>query len=677
MNWSFVSALITASIIGAWNVPLGAEAAVYGMAFGGCIVLCNSTAGAAVLQLFRIPQQARFYSLAFILGNVVVSVLLFAGAYLLSAPRILLAGGILLAAGAAAGRKGLRSVFPRSTPFEAAAVAVTAVAATLWSDTALFPLFELGQQTVLRPWIDIYIHAANLTIFKSGVAAKDFGAIYLAGTPLSFYHFASYQVGVLHGVFTGATALQTTAGMLTPYGVLCAGIAVFALFSAWRRPIDGLAATGAVLLLPDAAAYGLKCLWFSFHFFMEISPTLAQGVAAACCSIALCVLGSRYQHLGCWLAAVGIACATIVIKAHVAILLLPCVFLLAVAKLPSRRMKFGALLGAAVAIGAAAAIAAQLALAPPLRFELSGLNRYVPFLVNKITPGFTQEYYRAHWPQLSPFARVVQGALLIAGATYGPVLLAALFCFLIRLRKRFDLLEFAVIACACVQAMFAIGLAAGTYGDPFELRHRAFVLPYVLAAGLCGAHAVAWMYARVGNRKVLTAGLAASALLCLVSIRRAAIYLAPFSPSAWTAGFVLQRFDTALLAVTEYVRKNSNALDIAVFNRPEEIGVIAGMTERRDYLTREKLFAKHKTSSAEAAERRRKLDDFYAHGDLNAIHEFYRATGLRWIIAPGDAVPAVCAQFLTPVFAAGDPKIPSGRYLVYDLAQSSAAAQTK
>ncbi len=237
MNWSFVSALITASIIGAWNVPLGAEAAVYGMAFGGCIVLCNSTAGAAVLQLFRIPQQARFYSLAFILGNVVVSVLLFAGAYLLSAPRILLAGGILLAAGAAAGRKGLRSVFPRSTPFEAAAVAVTAVAATLWSDTALFPLFELGQQTVLRPWIDIYIHAANLTIFKSGVAAKDFGAIYLAGTPLSFYHFASYQVGVLHGVFTGATALQTTAGMLTPYGVLCAGIAVFALFSACVAPL--------------------------------------------------------------------------------------------------------------------------------------------------------------------------------------------------------------------------------------------------------------------------------------------------------------------------------------------------------------------------------------------------------------------------------------------------------
>jgi hypothetical protein len=81
-------------------------------------------------------------------------------------------------------------------------------------------------------------------------------------------------------LLTRATAYDVFAGFHLPFGIVLTGLAAFSLVSSIWGAWPALAATAAVVLLPDAYQQGSANRYLSYNFLQQVNPGGMYGVAA-------------------------------------------------------------------------------------------------------------------------------------------------------------------------------------------------------------------------------------------------------------------------------------------------------------------------------------------------------------------------------------------------------------
>jgi hypothetical protein len=148
---------------------------------------------------------------------------------------------------------------------------ISGIGATLWCADALSPIMIDGQNTVFKFWHDSFTHIRMISTFAQSYGLGTVSDVRVAGAPPFFYHYASYFMPAAFEALTRSDALEAFASFQLPFGVLLTGLAAFALAASLWGSWAGLAASCAIVLLPDAYQQGFGNRYLSYNFHPLVS----------------------------------------------------------------------------------------------------------------------------------------------------------------------------------------------------------------------------------------------------------------------------------------------------------------------------------------------------------------------------------------------------------------------
>lgn len=255
-----LSALLWLS--GAVPLPLafgGVTLVVFFVTFSGFLAL-------RALRLADLPASAAWVAGVFVSALAVYA--LVAWFKLLALHAFALWAGALAICALVFPQRG--AISPRLVGKDMAGLAFCALVTLMWCREIAQAPARLVRDNLLFAWIDYFVHGAIISQFGDALAAR--GSVFLADhTPL-LYHYASYMLPAALAGLLDQPGLALATSFWLPMGVLtmCAG--AYALGAALAGPSGGLASVAVLTLVPDAATYGLRNGFLSFHFHMLVSP---------------------------------------------------------------------------------------------------------------------------------------------------------------------------------------------------------------------------------------------------------------------------------------------------------------------------------------------------------------------------------------------------------------------
>lgn len=331
-----------------------------------------------------------------------------------------------------------------------------------------------------RLWMDGFIHAGIIAEFGDprSIGLRNSA---MAGVPAPLYHAVSHAVAGLAVRATGIAPLDSLAGFWMPFGIWLTAMGVLALGRALAGAAGGALALALLALLPDAAAYGLRHGFLSFHWMMETSPGSLYGLPVALGCVALLRLWLLERRAGL-LALSGLMLAGVfLLRAHLFVWLLApwCMAVWLALPWPARRWRL-----ALLALGLVIAPFALLWIARA-EVEAVGLTGFLTRYLHHLHLGYPPTGYDGLYLRLTarfgPLGALPAGLGLALAAMGGVWLLAFLLgAALSASRGRWqagDGLPFLLMGWA-----MALMLLAPTpfHGDFTDFRQRAFVLVYAL-----------------------------------------------------------------------------------------------------------------------------------------------------------------------------------------------------
>ncbi|UXR93127.1 hypothetical protein [Agrobacterium tumefaciens] len=445
------------------------------------------------------------------------------------------------------------------------AIAAVAGFSIIWSldSTSRYALLEQGR---LRLWLDLFIHAGTIAEFGDPKTAGR-GLSALVDTAPTFYHFASYALPGLMVRILRLSPADVITAFWFPFGIFLTVTSIFAL----GRILAGIAGGSLALMLfavlPDAAAYGLKQGFLSFHWMMEASPGTLYALPAALASVGILTEwsrrgGVRYLGLAC-----SLLLSTFLLRAHIFMWLLVPFAVVIVAALPApvRRFRWHLIILGAIAL--------PIALLWIARGEVrlvgysSFMSRFLELLHTHMEPTNYDGFYAYLIQSMGPVGALPIGLLLALVGMAGIWLLTFLSGFSIALWYRgteeIDWLPAALLPYACVLMTLA---PTPFNGDFTEFRQRAFVLVYVLLIIWTAKFTV--LFSRVSISPTV-AGFAA--LLALISAGFWMPY-AKVSRMAWGASYDNVEIIPGVVSAARWIKQEGRRGDsIAVANtKPDE-----------------------------------------------------------------------------------------------------------
>lgn len=336
------------------------------------------------------------------------------------------------------------------------------------------------EEDKLRMWLDLFIHAGTIAEFGDPrMVGRGLSGL-VDATP-TFYHFVSYALPGLAVRLFGISPADIIPAFWIPIGIFMTTLGLFTLGRTLAGPVGGALAVLLFALVPDAAAYGLKQGFFSFHWMMETSPGTLYALPAALAAIALLVDGSRKRdHRQLALAGV-LLLSTFMLRAHIFVWLLVPFAVVVLIWLPDpvRRYRWPLLV-----LGTAALPLVLLWIA---RAETAVLGyrafvlRFIEAVHVGMAPTNYDGLYLSFMQTLGPLKTLPIGLALALTGMAGIWLLTFLVGFaaaawLGKLEEA-DALPLAILPSACIMMTFA---PTPYHGDYSDFRQRAFVLVFVL-----------------------------------------------------------------------------------------------------------------------------------------------------------------------------------------------------
>jgi hypothetical protein len=282
----YVTILVT--FLSAWHWKTTGHLSISTVAIFAAFSLTAIIYGALVLRLSPLPAKlAGALTLQFLFGFLLFNTALFvlslalpwgvASCFLTLAGLAGLAVAILFVRG---GRQNIASEATGRVP-DLLCLLISGIGATLWCADALSPVVVDGQDTVFKLWHDSFYHSRFISTFAQSHGLGTMSDIHMAGAPPFLYHYASYLTPAAVVSLTGASGFEAYAGFQLPFGVLLTGLAAFALAASLWGSWPGLAASGAVILLPDAYQQGFGNRYLSYDFVQQANLAGLYGVSCA------------------------------------------------------------------------------------------------------------------------------------------------------------------------------------------------------------------------------------------------------------------------------------------------------------------------------------------------------------------------------------------------------------
>jgi hypothetical protein len=462
------------------------------------------------------------------------------------------------------------------TGAELATAALVCLATVVWSWRAIQSVPELRETGIFYAWSDYFIHASEIVQFANLPALHE-QSIFAAGAPLPIYHYASYMLPAAIVSLTGLPALVCATSLWTPLGFLVLGFGAFALGNEMEESTGGLASITAVLLLPDAAWYGLKNPFLDFHWLLQISSSGAFAVGLALLSLKFLRSWATRGGAASWVASALSALLVAPFRVHIAVLIIPAV---AAGSLCYWRMRLAwkavvaaGLLGL-TAIGVFVAESIQRAphfLSDPIR-PLAFLRMVHAMQPNNYASLFTSA--ESHLPQ---WLVITFGAVLFLLAAFG-ILLPLYLLFLVTIGRRSDALPLMIV----LIYLTVVLLFPTNQQEPEEFQHRPFVLVYAVLAIWCAVMLLRWVSDLIGA--VPRPRWLALPVLVLLPFP---LLLSPWSQQSrleWGPKFVSTMVPPGLQLLAGEIRRNSATTSVIAAPPNDLSPAFSALSERAMFL---------------------------------------------------------------------------------------------
>jgi hypothetical protein len=522
--------------------------------------------------------------------------------------------------------------------------AVCCVFVAVWcKDLAQVPAI-LASTGKFPAWSDYFLHAGVISQFGDPYAVGR-GAIWLSDTPRFLYHYASYTLAAVFAWPLDQPGLQLATSVWAPIGIFCLAGATYTLGVTLAGIAGGLAALGALFLLPDASNYGLRNGFFSFHWSLLAIPTSGYVLGAA--MLAIVFLHRWVQTRAPVALAMGAALmvATALFRAHVFVLLMPawlCMVAAASHTVRQRRLQFIVLAGA-LAIG----VALALRFAPHMPAEISwvfdegrALERFLHFVHRRQEPTAYQGLYQRIANEFGEGTGIAAGVLLVYPASLGVFLLLCPLAFtLLRGRLQLAGVDGFPIALLVIYAALLLVAPIPAHHDATDFTQRPFVLLYAVVAAWTAASLVRWLSEQGTHGKRLWQTLLAGTVLALPFIWTHAAEMAR-PKFYWSRPFIAHTVAPDLLAAADFLRSRARLGDtLAAWPlSTRDVGLDApteliALTAVPAYLTRVWIHeARGGTARIAAMRRYSALREVAESHDWESAAQRLRHLGLRWYI---------------------------------------------
>ena len=346
-----------------------------------------------------------------------------------------------------------------------------AIFVLVWCWGSMTSLGAMPKTGILSLWMDIFIHAVTLLQYGEFRTLGQ-GSFEFAGAARPFYHYGSFVLPAAILPVLDVSGLQVAVGLHLPVGLL----AMFAGTHALAKRISGaplvrmsaFVAVSLLFILPDPSTYGLANGWFGIRWILMSHPGSGYAIAAVLISL---VFVKTWLDLHNPVALVGMVIFTAAVfqlRAHMLLWYLPAM----VALLAIVQSRY------------AQTICKQpltwlIVLALVLAF--ANVNHYLWFVHLGSEP---TEYTGVYANLVGVFgaylAAPIGFLLLYPGMLGGLVILYPLLLFANRKLGKLHALDWFPLVLACIAGIIIILAPTSPNGDPFEFKHRAFVLLYVV-----------------------------------------------------------------------------------------------------------------------------------------------------------------------------------------------------
>ena len=575
-------------------------------------------------------------ALEFLAGYLVINTILFVldlASPLGISANIAIAGIGALAAGLAARRWMPPSNEPGMELPSLFALVLCAVATTLWCSDGLTPLVRNGPTTIIRLWGDSFVHARHISAFAHAHGLASMSDIRMWGEPLFLYHYASYAVPAAVDALTRSGAYEVFASFLLPVGVLLTGLAAFAfgggVFGRW----PAVAASAALLLVPDAYQQGFGNKYLSYNFMQQVNVGGLYGVACMAVAWIFVLHGCRSRSIASIAIGWTFALLTLTFKAHVfvanafLIMIYPCLFV------PGIRLRWRAVIAAGL-VGCfvlVVMLSQQIDRVPTLRLDGSGLTTYVAYLLANQDAGLLKTVVEqglgdAPWPALR---LAICGAILVLLGTFGYWSVAAIAAaFWIRKRVPAAVWAFPLLVMANYLIM-SLGLAMDEkeIGSPDEFVNRPLVWAFFALAAWTGGAIYYRLFGeglpRTGRARL---ALAAVALLGLAGPLAFASNLQTFPH--WPEFASFKSVPTCLIDTARFIRDHSAPSDVVQDSENDLGGLwVTGLSERAYFA----MYAPNRPPMG-LDRRLSDLDAFKRLTDADAVRSFALRNHIAWYL---------------------------------------------
>jgi len=544
------------------------------------------------------------------------------------------------------------------------ALLIAGTGATIWCGDIQAPLQVEGDKTIFRVWPDVFIHVREISVFAQAHGLQTIRDIKLAGGPAPLYHFASYLSASAVSALGGASAMQVYAGFQLPFGILLTGLAAYCLVGKLLGRWAGVAATAAVVLLPDGYHQGFANRYLSYYFMSQVNLGMLYGIACAALSWLFVLDGCRRGKLQTVLLGYVFLGVCLFYKAHIFVansyllLMFPILFFTPL----RRRWRVVTGIAATALFVAVVAYSQSNPRVPVLRLDGSGIGNYLKMLLHDYEPGVLKTFFTRVFLEEShgkPL-QLVYALAMLSLSTFGvwTLLLPAAVAGA-RKRVALPVLCFPLLVVANYLVM-AIGLAEDSrgVGTPDELLNRPLVWAHFVVAALgMGLLCRTWA-GRVRPDSPLRGRVAAAALfgVMLCGAQYAAPGLQTYPGHRDMGDFSLSNaVPTCVVNAAAFIRAHGQPGDIVQDASGDPRFVLTALSERQLYVGAVGFGGAQREQQA----RRDDIARFMRLREAAQLEQFTATRGIAWFLA--NPQPALA----WPVEIAGKPAYACGGYRLY------------
>jgi len=659
-SWSVAALIVLAAGLTLLTWGMLGRAGVQGLGLGGVaaiaagwlvILLCG-----ALLQCFCAPRLPRPDLCFAVSGGIVVAsiaVLILSELLQLSAARAFLILSCIVVCVAVLWRGYFNWSLTGAGAGGVAAAICCALCAAVWCWLSLGSVGRLPETGTLSLWTDCFIHATTILGYGD-FHSLGRGNFEFIDSPRFLYHYGSFVLPAAVLPLADMSGLQAAVALHLPVGLVAMFCGVFSLAGQVAGAAAGRVAAALsvalLFLLPDPSTYALANGWFDVRWMLLASPGSAYAIAGVLVSLILAKAWLDTRLPVSLVAAFVLAFMVFQLRVHMLIWYGPALVLLLFAGEPRLRKLLPYALGVGV-LGVLAMLPFATVI-PYLTFVHAGIME--PTGYTGLYPGIVAALGE-RW------AAPVGFLLLFPAMLGGLILLYPIFTLAWRRVgeiEPFDLFAFMLAASGAVAILFA----PASWLDPFEFKHRAFVLLYVVALIWTVSLGTRFCLRVFGRRTVLVSASAVAAVFLLLAAWSPAAFLDAGRPNFdWGKQYVDQHVPRDLIAAADFVRQQVSGPEVAIVlplddraGAADNTTFFSAIANTPTYLSRHAI-----RPAATANSRLEFVEKLPTSPDYPEVRTQMASRGLHWFVLNSATAPAFDPDFSRPVFR-------QGAWAVYD-----------